>query len=83
MNQENSESIINFHSDFNRFVDETCHILEGLQLPCSPLQYVLRQELVNQDGLWLEFGVGSGHDTVGEFIKLLIFRCIDDVKTKI
>ncbi len=61
MNQENSESIINFHSDFNRFVDQTCRILEGLQLPCSPLQYVLRQELVNQDGLWLEFGVGSGH----------------------
>ena len=61
MNQENSENIINFHSDFNRFVDETCRVLEGLQLPCSPLQYVLRQELVNQDGLWLEFGVGSGH----------------------
>ncbi len=61
MKRENSESIINFHSDFNRFVDETCLVLEGLQLPCSPLQYVLRQELVNQDGLWLEFGVGGGH----------------------
>ncbi|MBW4613115.1 MAG: class I SAM-dependent methyltransferase [Desmonostoc vinosum HA7617-LM4] len=32
-----------------------------MQLPISPLQYVLREKLVNQDGLWLEFGVGSGH----------------------
>lgn len=55
------QSIINFHQDFNRFVEDSCCILPGMQLPISPLQYVLREKLVNQDGLWLEFGVGSGH----------------------
>ncbi|MBD0390456.1 MAG: class I SAM-dependent methyltransferase [Nostoc sp. C3-bin3] len=55
------QNIINFHQDFNRFVEDSCCILPQMQLPISPLQYVLREKLVNQDGLWLEFGVGSGH----------------------
>lgn len=60
MNQNNSKNVINFHPDFNRFVDETCSVLEGLQLPSFPLEYVLKEGMVNQDGLWLEFGVASG-----------------------
>ena len=55
------QNIINFHQDFSRFVEDSCCILPKMQLPISPLQYVLREKLVNEDGLWLEFGVGSGH----------------------
>ncbi|GAA6622680.1 hypothetical protein NUACC26_085040 [Scytonema sp. NUACC26] len=56
---ENMQNIINFHQDFNRFVEDSCRILPGMQLPISPLQYVLWEKLVNQDSLWLEFGVAS------------------------
>jgi Macrocin-O-methyltransferase (TylF) len=55
------QNIINFHQDFNKFVEDSCRVLPQMQLPISPLQYVLREKLVSQDGLWLEFGVASGH----------------------
>ena len=51
------QNLINFNQDFNKFVEESCCIISGMQLPISPLQYVLREKLVSQDGLCLEFGV--------------------------
>lgn len=42
------------------FIDLEAPRLESTQLPCSPLVHVLKNGLVEIDGLWMEFGVYRG-----------------------
>jgi len=46
----------------DHFIRESESILEGLKLDRPPLAYVCQQEVAldRKDGLWLEFGTGSG-----------------------
>jgi hypothetical protein len=57
------------------FIAKEVPVLETLQLPYAPLTYVLVEQRIPRDGLWLEFGVWKGYslNVIAEYTKKIVY----------